>query len=164
MLDRERERAEPLERELASARTELNGASKPAPTLLTGEEHRVATHTPGSMSSPQPPDPHPTSAVPQPNQSRLLERADTLLQAGDISGARLVLERAVAEGSAVATFKLAETYDPRQLARWSTLGVQGDWDRAQALYERAQAAGIVQARLRIATPRDSGTIAARPID
>ena len=154
MLDRERERAERLERELASARTELNGASQPAPTLLTGDqEHQTTTYTPGSMSSPQPPDPHATSSVPQPNQSRLLARADTLLQAGDISGARLVLERAVAEGSAVATFKLAETYDPRQLARWNALGVQGDWARAQALYERAQAAGIAQARLRIAAPR-----------
>jgi hypothetical protein len=154
MLDRERERAERLERELASARTELNGASQPAPTLLTGDqEHQTTTYTPGSMSSPQPPDPHATSSVPQPNQSRLLVRADTLLQAGDISGARLVLERAVAEGSAVATLKLAETYDPRQLARWNALGVQGDWARAQALYERAQAAGIAQARPWIAAPR-----------
>ena len=145
-LDRERER---------TAATSLD-ATKSASSSGGDYEHRIAT--PGSMMSrPETADAHATSSSgPRSNESRLLARADTLLQAGDISGARLVLERAVAEGSAVATFKLAETYDPGELARWNTLGVQGDWARAHALYERAQAAGIAQAKQRIAAP-DSGT-------
>ena len=133
MLDPERERAERAEQELASARTEIERVK---------EVSRDTTA-----------DRHATSSVPQSNESRLLARADTLLEAGDITGARLVLEGAVATGNPVATFKLAETYDPRQLARWNVLGVQGDWAKALALYERALAAGSAEARQRIAAPR-----------
>ena len=83
------------------------------------------------------------------NEGRLLARADTLLQARDISGARRILEHALAERSGVAAFKLAETYDPRQLAQWQVRGVQGDWSKSQGLYERALEAGFAQASQRI---------------
>jgi uncharacterized protein len=82
------------------------------------------------------------------NEGRLLARGVTLLQAGDISGARRILEYA-SERSGVAAFKLAETYDPRQLAQWPVRGVQGDWSKSQALYGRALEAGIAEASQRI---------------
>jgi hypothetical protein len=75
------------------------------------------------------------------------------LKHGDISGARLVLERALQAGSNRAAFQLAETYDPRQLSRWRAFGIRGDWDRAQALYLQAQRAGIVEAQARIGPRR-----------
>jgi hypothetical protein len=93
-----------------------------------------------------------TSSVPS-TEHRWLTRADMLLMNGDISGARLVLEHALAEGSNLAAFKLAETYDPKQLFRWGAHGVRGDWAKAQALYQRAYVAGVAQARERIASPR-----------
>ena len=43
---------------------------------------------------------------------RQIAKAEELLRQGDVSGARLLLEHASRQGSAVASFKLAETYDP----------------------------------------------------
>ncbi|PSC02497.1 hypothetical protein SLNSH_23700, partial [Alsobacter soli] len=73
---------------------------------------------------------------------RLLARASALLRERDIAGARLLLERAVEEGSAQAAYELARTYDPRVLASWSALGVPADPARARALYTRARAGGV----------------------
>src|SRR5215204_3550472 len=87
------------------------------------------------------------------NERALLARATSLLKDGDISGARLILERALQAGSSRAAFQLAETYDPRQLSRWHAFGVRGDWDRAQALYLRAQRGGIKEANERIGPPQ-----------
>jgi hypothetical protein len=79
----------------------------------------------------------------------LLARASALLRQGDISAARIVLERAVEMGSVQASFSLAETYDPLILAKWRTLGTRGDAVRAQDLYAKADAAGIKEAKARI---------------
>ena len=87
------------------------------------------------------------------NERALLARATSLLKGGDISGARLILERALQAGSSRAAFQLAETYDPRQLSRWRAFGVRGDWDRAQALYLKAQRGGIKEANERIGPPQ-----------
>lgn len=80
-----------------------------------------------------------------PREQRLLERAETLLRNSDISGARLILERAVADGSARAAYRLAQTYDPRELSKWSVLGVRGNPARAQELYEKARSGGVHEA-------------------
>ena len=81
----------------------------------------------------------------------------------DISGARLLLERAVQTGSSRAAFQLAETYDPRQLSRWRAHGIRGDWATAQALYLRAHEGGIMEAKDRIAPIQSSGSpLIARP--
>ena len=55
----------------------------------------------------------------------MVERARELIKTGDISAARLLLERAMRSGSPQATFQLAETYDPQVLARWGTFGIKG---------------------------------------
>jgi hypothetical protein len=81
--------------------------------------------------------------------TRLLARAEELIQAGDISAARLMLERAMQSGSAAATFRLAETFDPQVLAQWQTRGIKGDVERARELYARALANGIADSKLRI---------------
>jgi hypothetical protein len=91
----------------------------------------------------------------QPNSKKpavgaaLLARASALLRQGDISAARIVLERAVEMGSVQASFSLAETYDPLILAKWRTLGTRGDAVRAQDLYAKADAAGMKEAKARI---------------
>ncbi|NEU97943.1 hypothetical protein [Bradyrhizobium uaiense] len=79
----------------------------------------------------------------------LVARASSLLRQGDVSAARLVLERAVEMGSAQASFALAETYDPLVLAKWGTYGTRSDASKAKALYAKADAAGIKEAKARL---------------
>ncbi|MFC5557030.1 hypothetical protein [Methylobacterium iners] len=67
----------------------------------------------------------------------LVERAERLIKHGDISGARLVLERAADRGDPRATFLLAQTCDPRMLRIWKVQGLRPDPDRARALYAKA---------------------------
>jgi hypothetical protein len=65
---------------------------------------------------------------------RLLARANALLGQGNIGGARVVLEPVSETGSAQATFKLVETYDPVVLSTWKTYGTRGDVTKALELY------------------------------
>lgn len=96
--------------------------------------------------------------VPPPLQSsasdsqgeRLMKRALDMIRQGDISGARLLLERAVMSGSAQAAFHLAQTYDPRILAKWQARGIKGDAARSLELYRMASEAGVLEAQEHIA--------------
>jgi hypothetical protein len=76
-------------------------------------------------------------------QAALLARAASLQRAGDIVGARLLLQRAADKGAAVAVFLLAQTYDPHMLSRWQVRGIRGDQAKAQQLYAQARASGVV---------------------
>jgi TPR repeat protein len=78
-------------------------------------------------------------------EDRLVRRADALIQGGDVSGARLLLERSMEAGNAQAAFRLAETFDPNVLARLGALGIRPDPAKARDLYARALALGIRQA-------------------
>ncbi|MBJ6125180.1 hypothetical protein [Microvirga splendida] len=80
---------------------------------------------------------------------RLVSRAEELLRQGDVSGARLVLEHALAGGHARAAFLLAETFDPNTLAKLGALGLKGDAAKAREFYARAQSLGMAQARERL---------------
>jgi hypothetical protein len=85
------------------------------------------------------------SAPPAGNtEQRLLRRADALIKMRDIAGARLILERAHAEGSTLAAYRLAQTYDPEMLRAWGIVGMRGDPARAQELYAVAGAGGFGQ--------------------
>jgi len=99
-----------------------------------------------------PPAPQPEAGPPPPAiapDDRLTARADELLQKGDVSGARLLLERSVKSGSARAAFLLAETFDPHVLAKLRVLGIRGDIDKARQFYAQAQALGLSQASERL---------------
>ena len=89
-----------------------------------------------------------------PEAARLMARANGLLAQGDISGARIVLERAVERGSAGASFAIAETYDPRVLSRWKTYGTRGDAAKAREFYAKASASGIEEAKDRLESLRE----------
>lgn len=95
---------------------------------------------PASETGPRSPTAEPAKA-----NDRLVSRADELLRAGDVSGARLLLERALASGSARAAFLLAESFDPNVLAKLGALGIRGDAAKAREFYARARALGMVQA-------------------
>lgn len=82
-------------------------------------------------------------------EERLTMRGDALFRQGDISGARLLLERAREAGSARATFILAETFDPHVLSERGAVGIRSDAAKARDLYGRALAQGINQANARL---------------
>lgn len=96
-----------------------------------------------SVATPQPaiPAPNAESTEPSPLSPQefkvLLGRADTLLQEGDVSGARLLLEYAAERGNKQAMMKLAESYDPKYLAKLGVRGVQPNEKLALQWYQRA---------------------------
>ncbi len=82
--------------------------------------------------------------------SPLQAGAVRLLRSGDVSGARLLLERASMSESGRALFLLAQTYDPIVLTELGLTEVRGDAAKAGELYERAQNLGIQQSAIRLA--------------
>ncbi|KAB0268332.1 hypothetical protein [Microvirga brassicacearum] len=86
---------------------------------------------------------------PLPSDDRLIARAEALFRSGDVSGARLLLERAQEDGNAQATFLLAETFDPNALSTIGAVGIRSDPERARELYRHALALGVVRATARV---------------
>jgi hypothetical protein len=82
---------------------------------------------------------------------RLCAQGLVALAAGDITGARLYLERAAEAGDARALMVLGTSYDPATLARMGAVGIKGDAARARDYYAKALAAGMGAARDRMAT-------------
>ena len=106
--------------------------------------------SPLPMTSVPPPGGEPlVKATSAKADDRLVTRGEELLSKGDVSGARLVLERALANGHARAAFLLAETFDPNVLSKLGTLGLKGDAAKARELYTQAQTLGMAQARERL---------------
>ena len=150
-LERERQRADVLAEKLAAARQEVEtktAAASPPETRASQVEPQAppahAANNPSAIESPVP-----AKAEAGVEARKLLARAELFLRQGDISAARVVLERAVAVGSAEAGYRLAETYDSRVLTSWGTLGTRGDPAKARELYTRAYADGIEQAKDRM---------------
>ncbi len=94
-----------------------------------------------SAPSPSPPPPRASSSSVQ----HLIDRAEALLRVRDISGARLLLERAAERGSARGTYLLAQTYDPSLLAHWQVRGIIGDPEKAQKLYGQSRTLAVNEA-------------------
>ena len=134
--ERERNRAMALELTTVTKKLETLQAARPAdgpPTAAPAVDLPVA---------------RPAAALPAQRDalatvtaadSPLVKRADAIFRSGDVSGARLLLERASEAGDARALFLLAETYDPRVLSTLRTRGIRGDAARAEELYARARA-------------------------
>lgn len=79
----------------------------------------------------------------------MLQRADDFIRSGDLSSARLLLQRAAEAGSVNAALALAGTYDPNVL---KTLGFQegaADIAMARLWYERAKRFGSPEAPRRL---------------
>ena len=175
LLQRERERVQGLETEIALARLD-NGAfvarfpppaPQPATTGTATREEPIGARTQQLKSEPvqeapvrdersQDPSTVPRGAAEiraNPDEAaqvaRLIARASLLLEQGDIGAARVVLEHVARMGNAQAIFVLAETYDPRVLPSFGTYGTHGDATKARDLYARAEAGGVKEATARI---------------
>lgn len=108
------------------------GPAMPLATQQTGTQHPVNGHVKGTRLLSPPTD---VSSV---TEKQLLQRAERLLQNRDISGARLILERAITLGSAKAAYHLAHTYDPAILDGWQVRGISGDTVKSRELHELAR--------------------------
>jgi TPR repeat protein len=75
----------------------------------------------------------------------LLDRGDTLLNAGDVTSARLFYQRAADAGGGLAAIRLGETFDPLFLDRVHLIGVRGDLSAASFWYRRARDLGATGA-------------------
>ena len=78
-----------------------------------------------------------------------MKRGDELIGIGDISGARLVYERAAAGGSAKAMTALGMTHDPGFLGRANARGIRPDPVIAAEWYRKAAALGDAEAAARM---------------
>jgi hypothetical protein len=87
----------------------------------------------------------------------LMDRANVLLSQGEIGAAQVILGRAAKTGSAQATFRLAETFDPLVLSSWRLAGARADAIKARELYATAYARGI-----KVAKDRSDALIAQKP--
>jgi hypothetical protein len=125
----------------------------PPPILATGaiaapaEAERPAVGV--AIPAPSTPAVRPPPTSSSVADDRLTARADMLFHSGDVSGARLLLERAQEGGNAQAIFLLAETFDPNALAAIGAVGIRSDPARARELYGRALALGIARAGVRM---------------
>ena len=143
-LQQERDRAEVMAREIESARRTTAARITPEPTVNSSISK--AAHVIEVAATAQPPA---AEAQENPEATKLIARARTLLGQGNIGAARIVLERAAETGSARASFTLAETYDPVILSTWGTYGTRGDAMKARELYAKAHAGGILDAKDRL---------------
>lgn len=142
-LQRELDGSEGPSREMAMARELEPGAIDPRLTSEPVATSQIAQAT----QAVEPAASEQAAAVvlqDGPEVARLIARARALLTQGNISAARTVLERAAEMGSALASFTLAETYDPIILSKWGTYGTRGDAAKARELYAKAHAVGGIQ--------------------
>ena len=81
--------------------------------------------------------------------SALMTRAKGLLSSGDISSARLLLERAAEAQEASAALMLAQTYDPAVLGTQDIRNITPDPALARNWYQRAAQLGSADAQRRL---------------
>jgi len=80
---------------------------------------------------------------------RLMQRGEAFLAQGNIAVARQYFARAAESGLALAAFRLAETYDPIELARLNTRGVVADPAEARRWYQQAQSPLLPESTVRL---------------
>jgi hypothetical protein len=80
----------------------------------------------------------------------LVRRGEALIDNGDISAARLVLERAADAGDARAALLMGATYDPDALSKLFARGVAPDVAKARSWYRQAAERGSAEAVRRLA--------------
>jgi hypothetical protein len=85
---------------------------------------------------------------------QLTHRAEAFLAQGDITAARLLLERAAEAHDARAALTLGSTYDPNVLRSMGVVGIRPDTAQAHAWYERALEFGSGEAHKRLTALAD----------
>jgi len=145
-LQQERDRTEAMARDIASARRTIDVRVTPEAPVNSSISKAAQVIEVAATAQPAAEEAQGSGS---PEATRLIARARALLGQGNIGAARIVLERAAETGSALASFTLAETYDPTILSTWGTYGTRGDTTKARELYAKAHAGGIQDAKDRL---------------
>jgi TPR repeat protein len=121
-------------------------SAEPSPARVRDDSPRM----PGAGSAePAAPAPQSSDVAAALDVDALEKRAELLIQGGNLTEARQLLERAAALGSGAAALTLGATYDPVRMAEFGRLGARADPVLARAWYERARALGAIEATARI---------------
>ncbi len=119
----------------------------PAPEQRVERAARIETPT-APTAAPRPVDP--LSADTRQRNARMVEQGDKVLAQGNIATARQYYLRAAENSDGSAALKLAETYDPSELARLRPQGITGDVIEAKRWYQRAADLGMAGAAEKLA--------------
>jgi len=98
---------------------------------------------------PAPSAPAPAKSLDADTLAGLMTRAKSLIAIGDISAARLLLERAANAQDATAAFMLGQTFDPAVLGTKDTRSITADPAAARDWYQKAAQLGSAEARQRL---------------
>ena len=105
---------------------------------------------PAAVVAPPMPAPSPAARRLDPDElATLLKRAQGLLDTGDLSAARLLLERAADAHEAKAAFILAQTYDPAVLGTADARSIAPNPEAARLWYQKAAQYGSQEAQQRL---------------
>ena len=164
-LQQERDRSAALASELATARRDfdmmaalLNKAGDEGAQLRKVAEAKTAElkqepdHTALRSSSPAAGEPvvaPPARKLDPDELATLINRAKILVAAGDISPARLLLERAAEAQEPTAALMLARTYDPDVLRTENARNILPDPAMARIWYQKAAQLGSADAQHRL---------------
>jgi hypothetical protein len=110
--------------------------------LVVGAAASPASAAPTETSSTTP-------ALDSEMQASYLAKARDLLTIGQVSSARLLLQRAAESGNPEAALSLGDTYDPAFLFELGARGLTGDIGKASFWYRKAEELGSPDAKARI---------------
>lgn len=142
--------------QLASADTK-EVAAPAAPSreaIANAYQTALQTQTPSpapipAAAPPPPSAPAPAKTLDADTLAGLMTRAKSLIAIGDISAARLLLERAANAQDATAAFMLGQTFDPAVLGTKDTRSITADPAAARDWYQKAAQLGSAEARQRL---------------
>jgi hypothetical protein len=132
---------EPVARE---ASRDIVAAINPAPAVAA-----VAPAVREPVPAPREAAPAPVRRIDPDELAALLKRAKSLLSIGDITSARLLLERAADAQEPEAALMLAGTYDPQVLGSQDLRSVTPDPAAAKVWYQKAAQMGSADAKRRL---------------
>jgi hypothetical protein len=120
-----------------------------AQTLQVQEPQQIQVAAASSTSSLAPQRIHSERILNPDELDKLIARGEKFIEQGDVSAARLVLERAAQARDARAALALGSTYDPNVLGRLGVVGVQPEPEKARSWYEKAAEFGSGEANQRL---------------
>jgi TPR repeat protein len=125
-------------------------ASSPASITAPGAASAIVTPPFGAVAvGAPPPQQHAVRRMDPDELAGLMRRAKTLLAAGDIPPARLLLERAADAQEPAAALMLAQTYDAQVLGTRDVRNINADPNAARNWYRRAAQLGSTEAQRRL---------------
>jgi hypothetical protein len=145
-----KERPDPSEQR--GPATSAGAASIQAPTDLQtypDEQTRPAPTPEANAAAQQTAPDFVTRHIDPDELAAMLRRADDFIKSGDLSSARLLLQRAVEAGSMQAALTLAGTFDPNVFAAHGIQDGAADIAMARLWYERAEQLGSSEAPRRL---------------